>query len=365
MSLENGAAGFRIFFPAGRMPAQPEKLFAENAAPGIGNLESGAVSGWVSGRHLLDRVITDENAYYGGYLRLSLMKAEKKVPEALLRAECRMEELAVIQAEGLAYVKRDQRSKIRKEVEERLLPGMPPSLTGISMIYDSADDLVYASAMSDKQVDALVLNFEKTTGVPLVPITPLTAARRLKSVDVDMLDPVSYSPELEDPLGGNAPGRDFLTWLWYHSETREGVVAVEGDSYSVIIEGPLTFFLEGDGAHVTLLKKGTPEVSTEAKTCLMSGKKLLQAKLTIGGEHETWSVTLDADEFIFRGLKFQKSEELDAVSRIQQRMLSLSRFKNVFLGYYDLYLSERLDPERWKKARKDIHRWVSERMTKR
>jgi hypothetical protein len=131
-----------------------------------------------------------------------------------------------------------------------------------------------------------------------------------------------------------------------------------------MIEGPLTFFLEGDGAHVTLLRKGSPLVSTEAKTALMSGKKLTSAKITLGRSAEQWTTTVDASEFIFRSLKIPKTEELDAISWFQQRMISLRRFQKAYLTFYEKFLSERTNPEVWAETQKDIHKWVSGREAK-
>ncbi|MCK5850450.1 MAG: recombination-associated protein RdgC [Kiritimatiellae bacterium] len=364
MAFESGSVGFRTFYLPNGMPHNAIERFADNSAPPITTLGSDEISGWVSGRHLLDHIITEENALYAGYLRLTLMKAERKIPEALLRAECKIEELALMQAEGLSYVKREQRSQIKKEVTARLLPSMPPSLIGIPTVYDSDHQLLYAGAMSEKQVDALTINFKSTQDCPMIPMNAITAAMRLKKIDVSMLEPTSFSPKLENPLAHNAIGQDFLTWLWFFSESRGGIMSVNGTSYAVMVEGPLTFFMEGAGAHVTLLRNGTPEISAEAKTALLSGKKLLRARITIGGEHENWSTSLDAQEFIFRGFKLPKTEKVDAITGFQQRMMSLNRFNTVFMAFYDRFLSYRLNQNKWAAEQKDIHEWVSNRQSK-
>ena len=364
MSFESGSIGCRVFYVPQGLPEDCVESFTERAAPPINTLGEGELSGWVTGRHLLDRVITTDSANYAGYLRLTLMKAERKIPTALLRAECKMEELAVMQAEGLQYVNRARRSEIREGIIARLLPQMPPALTGIPMVYDYAENTIYAGAMSVKQMDALAINFESTTGRVLVPMTAASAAMDIRRYDAAMMEPTSFSPELEDPLAGRAIGQDFLTWLWFYSEARGGIMAVDGVNYGIMLEGPLMFYLQGDGAHVIVLRNGVPEVSAEAKTSLLSGKKLSRAKITIGGEHESWSTTLDADDFVFRGLKLPKGEDVDAIAKFQQRMLSLNRFRVVFLAFYERFLSERADPVAWGPIQKDIHQWVASRQTK-
>lgn len=364
MGFESGTVSFRIFYVPGGLPKDHVKRFAEHAAAPIDTLGKDEINGWVSGRHLLDRVITEDNAFLAGRLRLTLMKAERKIPEALLRAECKMEELAVMQAEGKDSLKRGVRSEIRKAIVDRLLPTMPPTLTGIPIVYDDREELLYAAATTDKQVDALTNYFRQTTGKDPIPVTPETAALKRKGVSIRDLAATSFSPECEDELAGGTPGLEFLTWLWFFSEQRGGIFTVEGSRYGVMIEGPLTFFMEGSGAHVTVLRHGEPLISSEAKTALLSGKKLRQAKLVMSREEETWRGTVDAEEFVFRGFRLPKTDALGPAGRFEERMLSLARFQHGFLCAFDRFLEERLDAARWAETRGEIHRWVADRVAK-
>ena len=364
MGFESGSVSCRMFYVQGRMPEDCVKRFAAHAAPPIDTVGSDPVSGWVSGRHLLDRKITDENATVAGYLRLTLVSAQRKVPEALLRAECQMEELAEMQARGTAFLKRDARMEIRKNVLDRLLPAMPPTLKGMPMVHDAQNDLVYAAAMSDKQSDALILAVREAVGVTLIPLTPATAALRRKQVNARDLDPSSFSPEFEDEQSSDSLGQDFLTWLWFFAEMRGGLVKTDRQEFGVILEGPLTFVLEGNGAYETVLRKGTPLVSAEAKTALLSGKKLKSARVTLARGEEMWSVRLDGDEFLFRGLAMPKGAQLDPISRFQERMLLLETFREAFLQCYDIFLGERANASAWKKTVKEIHGWVANRVAK-
>ena len=136
---------------------------------------------------------------------------------------------------------------------------------------------------------------------------------------------------------------------------------VGNSRFSVMVEGPLTFVLEGEGAFETVLRKGSPLVSAEAKTALLSGKKLRSARVTLAREDEMWSTTLNADEFVFRGLKMPKGEAYDPVSRFHERMLSIHVFQEGFLAFFDRFLDERSDDARWRHTVGDIHGWVRER----
>ncbi len=80
MSFESGSIGCRLFFVPDEIPDDVVERFAAQAAPSLDALKDEPVQGWVGGRHLLDRVITEENAYTAGFLRLVLMQAERKIP---------------------------------------------------------------------------------------------------------------------------------------------------------------------------------------------------------------------------------------------------------------------------------------------
>ena len=130
-----------------------------------------------------------------------------------------------------------------------------------------------------------------------------------------------------------------------------------------MLELPRTFTHEGNGAHAALLKKGAPENSIEAKTCLMGGKKLKEAKITFAlDEQSTWSFGIEADQFLFRGLKLPQGEgQLDAVSRFQERMVFMEQWRDIFLDLYGAFVTVRADSKKWKNTLSDIREWVKGR----
>jgi len=364
MALESGSVGCRLFYLPLPLPPNPVERFANHAAPPIDTLGTGEIHGWVTGRHLLDRHITEDTATLAGYLRLTLMRAERKIPPALLRAECKLEELAEMQSRGVAFLKRNEKSDIKKAVVDRLLPKMPPTLTGIDMVCDRQGDWLYATATSESQVEALTLQLRMATGCDLIPLMGATIAARRRKIDVRDLPPSSFSPELNDEEAGNHSGHEFLTWLWFFAEARGGIAELEVGQVAVAVEGPLTFVFEGSGAHETSLRKGTPEVSAEAKSALLAGKKLRRAKLTFACHEQTWELNLDADEFVLRGVKLPKGDNLDPISRFQMRVLTLNTLQAMLEQLFLRYLDERTDLKTWSATQTDIHKWVSQRQAR-
>lgn len=366
MPFESGSVSFRMFYMPGGLPDGHLARFRERAAPPIDTLGSDPIRGWVTSRHLLDRNIVEETAYVAGMLRLDLMKAERKIPAALLRAECRMEELAVMESRGWDSLSRKARSEIKAEVTDRLLPTMPPTLTGIPVVAERDGRMLLAGAMSEKQHDALLAAYYETAGRGLVPLTPESAAQERLKVDAAHVAPSSFSPECEDSEVSDRMGQDFLTWLWFHSEQREGAVELPGQgTFHAMVEGPLTFVREGNGAHETVLRNGEPRRSQEARAALLAGKKLARAKITLVRGDAQYTATLGADDFAVRSLKLPDTESLDAAGRFMERMLSVRIFIDALLAYYDAFLQERLSAQRWPPVQRQIHDWVERRETRR
>lgn len=364
MSFESGSASFRLLYLPRDLPADAVERFARHAAPPIDTLGTGEINGWVTGRHLLDRNITKDTAHYAGFLRLSLMQAERKIPEPLLRAECRMQELAHMQAEGLERLSQTVRREIRQQITDRLLPTMPPTLRGIGMFYDATSRLLYTAALSDKQLDAFQVGFAQAIGFGGVPVLPETASLQRRNRSIKDWDPVSFSPEVEAEDVTHDPGLDFLTWLWFVAEARGGMLKLKelGD-WVVMIEGPLTFVMEGSGAHEMVVRRGEPRLSAEAKASLLSGKKLRRAKLTLARGEQSWTCTFDGPSFVVRGLKLPEGEKLDAVSKFQERVQLMDLFKEGLLSLFDRFAEER-ESKDWNKTLGEIHEWVKTRKTR-
>ena len=362
MSFESGSVSLRMFTLARPLPDDAVDHFNENSLPSLDSVRQDPVFGWVTGRHLLDRNINEESAYFGGALRLSLVKAERKIPTSLLKAEMKQEELVRIQAKELEYVSRKEKAEIREELVDRLLPQMPAQLKELCMVQDAETGVLYTDAVSEKQADEFIIHFRHATGVGAEPMTPASIALARKRVDVRDWYPTSFSPEVEAEQVSDDPGYDFLTWLWFQSEANDEFIDTPQGKISLLIEGPLQFVMEGGGAHESVIRKGNPTVSTEAKASLLSGKKLTKAKISVVRGEDVWSGNFDAAEFVTRSMKLPEDpDKLDPVSRFQDRVIKIGEYRDMMFALYDQFVEVRSDKNTWKAALNDIHSWVKKR----
>lgn len=368
MSYEAGSIGTRMFFVPRPLPQNAVERFAALAMPPLESLGDGVIHGWVTGRHALDRNLTDDSATYGGHLRLALGQAEKKVPESLLRAECRMEELAQMSVQGVDRLGGSARREIRRSVEVRLMTHAQPVLKTIPFVYDARSEILWAGALSDKQLDAFQAAWAQAMGFSLLPATPEVAAMKLASSNVRDWQPVSFSPDHEGDEVMHDAGADFLTWLWFVSEALGGVVKIEDvGEVAVLIEGPLQFCIEGGGgARDVAIRNGEPMLASATKAALMAGGKPVLAKVTLATGERAYTFTLSAQSFVFRGLKLPDGEALDAISKFQERIDALDELRRMFFGLYARYVTERTNQVgRFNDPRMhEIRQWVRDRQAR-
>jgi hypothetical protein len=363
MPFDRGTITFRICRLPQAMPADALERFAEKAAQSLEYVKDEPQWGWVSARHLLERRIDEETGMLGGFLHLCLRQAERKIPSALLTAECRMVELTQMAEKQAERLNRKERKTIKEQVIERLLPNMPPQLSGTYFAIDPSDNLLYVTATSQKQLDMFLGLFCKTIGFEPVPLLPEIAASELFDTDPEAVQPINVSPELADGEAAGTLGQNFLTWLWCFLEERNGVLPqTKLGEFSMMVDGPLVFVAEGAGAFESAIRKGSPTVSAEAKAALTVGKKLRQCKLILSqGRGRDWFVTVDGDEFVFRGLKLPEGEAMDPGSIFQERIDNLYTFQKVFFALFQRFLAEMSDEAKRDAFQKMGKKWVANR----
>ncbi len=363
MPFESGAVSFRMYHLSRALPEPVLDGFLQRVAPPLDTVRDQSVYGWVTGRYLLDRKIDEVNAYYGGWLRLCLLQAERKIPASLLRAEVMQEELIRLSVSGNESLARREKQEMKQEIMDRLLPTMPPQLKGMTFVHREGQPDLFAETLAEKQVDVFVSYLREAIGFTPDVVTPESLAMRLGRTDAREWAPCSFSENVEPERTSPVAGHDFMTWLWFQSELNpDKVPAADQGTVGVLVEGPLTLVMEGGGAHEISLRKGNPTVSAEAKAGLEAGKKLRKATVNLVRGDQVWRFGLDGETFAVRSLKLVTSEGVvDAVSRFQDRMLQVEMIKDILIGLYKAFLEVRKDPEVWSRTVKEMQDWVQKR----
>ncbi len=368
MSFETGTTPLLICPMTSELPEDFLERFSQYRGGRLDDVKDEPVIGWVSGRHLLETELNDATCIFGGHLYLNLRKAERKIPGALLNAICKREELALMQASDKITLTRKERAQIKADAIEKNLMKMPPTISATPILIDRAENVLYFGGTSLGAFDAFLAEFLRAVNVEPVPIS-------VSEWMIDMFQKTEHDVPALSFTGETGtedeamPGRDFLTWLWYCSEKDPFVCKhPQYGEFAIAVLGPLTFAFSPEkskdpelaGAGESVVKKGNPLASAEAKAALQVGKKLRKAKIIIARGEEKWTFTFDADTFALSGLSLPEGEELELNSRLEERVLFLRILHAALKEYFRIFI-ESLQGEKLKETEQKIRQWATDR----
>ncbi len=159
-------------------------------------------------------------------------------------------------------------------------------------------------------------------------------------------------------------GLEFLTWLWWRSETGGGRIAVSGEEIGVSFERFILLQDSGQDHPSALISRGRDSDLADAKGGLLQGKKVAKAHLRVGRGEDEWRFTLTGLSFDFSSFRLprtvpEEEGELDHAARVLERMALLERGVEAVDMLYRHFLSLRLDDRRWVEEKRGLRQWIS------
>lgn len=163
-------------------------------------------------------------------------------------------------------------------------------------------------------------------------------------------------------------GQEFVTWLWYKSEERGGTIFLPGEGDIQVVFEKYVLLESGEGeAHEKLICRGLQAELQEARTGLLMGKKLEQARIhLVRGQYE-WNFTLTAALLEFRNVRVPKTmtpaeeEAADPAAvegRILERLSMVEEAASTVNELFRMFLKLRVGPD-WEGELRKIRLWVN------
>jgi hypothetical protein len=362
MPFDRGTLPLTFLKINGDIPKDATAMFQTKTAGKLDGVGEEPQIGWVSGRHLLERNIDENTALMGKFIYLNLRISQRKIPSALLKAECRKEELDHMLANNVQFVPRKIRAQIKKEIIEKRLMTMPPSISGTPFVIDAKSGMIYLATPSLSRIETFQNLFYDTLKTDAVLLDFANSAKMLLDQNVEKLPSVKFCQH--NNQNDDLSARDFLTWLWYYSETQSAKIKLGKNTCGCLLEGPFLFSSASSenetGSIETVLRRGNPARSAEAQTALAVGKKVKKAKITIAREKEIWSAIFNTDNFTFSSLSLPPVENLDPISSFEERISFISDFHSIIMEYLKIFLSS-LKSASWKEEQNKIIKWAEKR----
>ena len=163
-------------------------------------------------------------------------------------------------------------------------------------------------------------------------------------------------------------GQEFLTWLWFRSEERGGTVELPGlGDITVVFEKHLLLEYGEGESREKVVCQGLQAELKEARTGLLMGKKLEQARVLFGRGDLEWNVTVRASVVDFSSVKTPKTmsgaDEADDEAAVEGRIIEKMSYYEELLGLIDasfrLFLEVRLS-DAWPAELERLRQWVHE-----
>jgi len=158
-------------------------------------------------------------------------------------------------------------------------------------------------------------------------------------------------------------GPEYLTWLWYQSELRDGVFhpggRYDGGPFELFFDDKLVVSSPAVNAQENFFRGGHPTSSLEARTALRLGKMAGEAKLRVVRGGREWSFVFKAHRMSTAAVKLPAVLSKEDDDKFYERMFLLEQLEAMLDALFAEFLRVRISPEWAAKELLDLRAWVA------
>lgn len=164
-------------------------------------------------------------------------------------------------------------------------------------------------------------------------------------------------------------GREFLTWLWYASDSSGGIFKMpDGAEFALFMEQRISVQGgEGENAETATVSGPFSELR-EARLGLSTGKKVTRCMVRMEQDAEMWRVSLKAEDFSLNSLRTPKvdkresveGEELEADAILLEKIYLMDKALAFLDELYRQFLVKRASLAAWKAEVDKIRAWIQQ-----
>ena len=368
MGIRKGTLSFSRYRLIGDLPDHFPAFFDErirrHAFQTVWRTADEKAAGWTGLEDPLDTDFPYASYAQGRYLLFSLRVDRKSVAPSLLRLRIMEAERSKLAETGQKKLYREQREAIRDATRLELLGKSLPVPSFFETCWSVPDNRLYFCSLSDKVFEELQELFRDSFQLTLCPFVPW--------------DTQSPHPPSAARVGGSAApaalppgtdhltiGREFLTWLWFKSEERNGTVRIPDAGECEVIFLRRLVLESGDGEYAeTVVCQGMHADLKEGKEALRQGKKITAARLRIAHDKSEWEFTFKADRFHFQSLKLptlpeSDGDEIDREGQLLERISLVEKAAEMMDLLFGSFLNIRSSGD-WGKEQTRMQKWIAQ-----
>jgi len=364
VGLLKGPLSFSRFMVIGEWPSDftemIDRQLRQYAFQDLAGSTDEKTMGWTGIENILDTDFSHASYVWGDYLLFSMRIDRRAVPPSLLKIRVMEAEKHYLKETGRKKIDRIAREELREGVRRDLMSHIHPTPSFFDICWCVSGGTVLLTSLSEKVMqdfqDFFKTSFEWVP-CPFVPWDPHVLIQ--KDADkINLLDSDGSSG-----IDQKSPGREFLTWLWFKSEERDGIIMIP-DSGETEIHLMRRLVLEsGDGEYSeSVVCQGMHADLKEGREALRQGKKIREARIQLTRDAATWEFTFKADRFQFQSLKMpvvmEPDEEGDNPDgHVLERIYLLETVIRTMDQLFTMFLSLRRSGE-WQQEQTRMERWL-------
>jgi recombination associated protein RdgC len=259
------------------------------------------------------------------------------------------EERRFLAQSGKNRINKQMAGGIKDKVKLELLTRLDPIPSFYDVCWAVGKNTIYFSSLADKVADDFVDLFKKTFSLSL---------RRFLPQENNLI-----TKESESTKAVSLIGREFLTWLWFKSEERNGrITSPNGEEVElhflkrIALEAGEGEYSQGVVCH------GIHAELKEGKEAIRQGKKVKEAGIKLIHNQNEWEFTFKADSFHFQSLKmpstdWQETQE-DPSGNLLERIYLIENAVKTIDSLYESFLRIRYSPQWEGKETKLLTKWL-------
>ena len=166
---------------------------------------------------------------------------------------------------------------------------------------------------------------------------------------MDLINRINYTRFL---------GREFLTWLWFRSDTREGLFELPTGPLEVWFDAKLTLEAQGDLKEQNSIKAENPTEAEEARASLLTGKLVSDARLRLIRDQKQWTLNVKGDTLALSGVKIPALLSREDEEQLYERFYLMEELEDLFADLFEQFIRTRLDDDTWRAEVHAIRSWV-------
>jgi hypothetical protein len=364
MGLLKGSLTFSRYRVKGDIPAEFRPFFDRQikkyAFQELTTSAEDQAFGWTSLENPLDTHFEGARYSAGDFFYFALRVDKKSIPPALLRLKCLEEERKSLKDSGKKRLFREQAREIKERVYLHLLTRAYPVPSFYDLLWAPSGGWLLAGSHADKVFEIFEDLFKISFNLRLAPCIPWdpdaldakTAAAVAALGGGHFLEPGRGAADKADPA---LLAREFMTWLWFKSEERDGTISMPGQTDVSLSFEKRVVLESGEGEYSeTVACQGLHADLREGRAAIREGKKVREARIRLEKDSDRWEFTLKADRFQFQSMKLPPAGGFDEEGEekeggILERVYLVETALKTMDGLFAFFLKRRLSPQ-----------WVSE-----